>query len=223
MDYALKSFSSSEIPHLIEKAAPFGGRVAQPAVSGSVSLIRKISVENGNLSLELCDEFPLDPRRPVTVQLNYRNISFFLETGEFRIHQERLHGTLPRRIRALGERDSERYVLPLYEQVTLSGRRAERRGSSPEFEARVIDLSPQGLGIVIASPEEDLLKKNDHLWIHTLSGGALVKPLFARVVYVFEKKFLDTCELRAGLRLSTEIPLAQLSELQKRCRLVLEA
>lgn len=225
MDHTLYALPSDEIQSVLEKASLFGGRIAQPSsVAKAHSIIAKIDVvEKGMLLIKLPDEVQIEKSRPVSIKLNYRNISFSLSSNDYSIEGRTIIGHLPKSAKALALRDTERYAFPLDLKVSGIIHRVEKRSSTFNGEIQLIDLSRNGLGILLINAEPQTLVANDHIWIKSLNGQSLSSPIFGRVVYSFERKFKNTIDLKCGISLDSSIPEELFQELQQMCRLVLKA
>lgn len=226
MDNSYISLSSDEILAAIEKASLFGGQVSYPTASRNETLnIERITVDNdGRITMSLNGEIVMEERWPVSVMLNYRDISFQLDPKHYSIQDKTIQGTLPEKARGLRKRHDERYILPQQSSVTTTMYRIEKRGGSLELNLKVLDVSNSGLAVLVQDlKEENVLLKNDHLWVKSINGLQLEQPIFAKVVYVSQRNYKDTIDLKAGLQLQETLPGAVMRELQSLCNLVLTA
>ena len=226
MDHSYISLSSDEIQEAIEKASLFGGKIIYPTASRNETLnIERIAIDkHGHITLNLNGEIVMEEKWPVSVILNYRDISFQLDPKHYSILENTLQGTLPERARGLRKRHDERYVLPLQSNVTTSMYRIEKRGGSLELSLKVLDVSKNGLAVLVQDlKEENVLLQNDHLWLKSINGLQLEQPIFAKVVYISQRNYKDTIDLKAGLLLQDMLPGPVMRELQQMCNLVLTA
>ncbi len=227
MDHSLlKLISSTEIPSLIEKASLFGGKIAQPTPETHIMTnIKSINVEDDSITIKLFEEVTLEKERPVSIKLNYRNVNFQLDSKQYSIEGTTIVGKMPTVAKGLVIRDTERYVMPYNSQIMSSIHRIEKRGGCLSTDVSLIDVSARGMGILIKNAEEeDMLLKNDHIWIKTIHDVKLPEPIFAKVVYTINRKYKDgTLEIKAGVSLEKEIPEEVFRDLQQLCRLVLKA
>jgi hypothetical protein len=221
----LKTITSSEIPSLLEKASLFGGKINQPTPATNIfSPIKSFEVDNGLITIKLFDEIELEKERPVSISLNYRSVSFQLDSKQFCLEGTTLTGPLPTVAKGLVIRDTERYVLPFNSQTMSSIYRIEKRGGTLDVDVTMVDISARGMGLLIKNAEEEMLLKNDHIWIRTINNVKLPEPIFAKVVYAINRKYKDgTLEIKAGISLEKEIPEELFRDLQQLCRLVLTA
>lgn len=222
----LKTIASSEIPSLIEKASLFGGKIAQPTpATNIISPIKSIDIDNGLITIQLTQEITLETDRPVSINLNYRSVNFQLDSKQFSLEGTTLTGPVPTTAKGLVIRDTERYCLPYNSQTMTSIYRIEKRGGTLDLDVTLVDVSARGMGILIKNAEEeDLLLKNDHIWIRTINNVKLPEPIFARVIYTINRKYKDgTLEIKAGISLEKQIPEEVFRDLQQLCRLVLSA
>jgi hypothetical protein len=221
----LKTITSSEIPSLLEKASLFGGKINQPTpATNIISPIKSIDIDNGLITIKLFEEIQLEKERPVSISLNYRSVNFQLDSKQYYFEGTTLTGPLPTVAKGLVIRDTERYVLPFNSQTISSLHRIEKRGGTLDVDVTMVDVSARGMGLLIKNAEEEMLLKNDHLWIRTINNVKLSEPIFAKVVYTLNRKYKDgTLEIKAGISLEKEIPEEVFRDLQQLCRLVLKA
>lgn len=224
MDHTLIALATHEIPSVILKAAVFGGKMAQPSsTKNPSSLISRIDVDEcGVMLIKLMNEVPIEKKRPISIRLNYRNLSFMLASDDYSVEGQTLIGQIPTEAKAIAIRDTERYVFPLDRKVSGLIHRVENRGGILDAEVSLVDVSRNGLGLLISDCEKDAIIANDHIWLRTLNGKTLETPVFGRIVYVYERKFKDTVDLKCGVSLADPLPDEVLMELQQKCRLVLK-
>lgn len=218
MDMSLfKTLEINEIPQIISRAAHFGGVIEQPTLTSSrVTLIKQMTVDNaGLLRIELYDDFESEEERHIKIKLKYRKLFFHLMPGQFRAEGKTLVASLPRDARALAMRDTDRYLIPKESAVLSSIYRTERRGGNCNIQAQLFDVSRQGMAFLIEQIDNEVLVKNDHVWIKTMNGTPLEKPLFGRIVYVSGGK----------IGISLEAPLSEdiFQELQEKSHMVRSA
>lgn len=225
MDHTLYAVPSHEIPSIIEKASIFGGKIAQPSSTlNPSSLITRLDVDSsGVLLIRFHQEIDFEKNRPVNIRLNYRNVTFYLDSQDYSIQGQTLIGQLPREAKAIAIRDTERYVFPLDAKIAAHLHRVEKRGDQLSKSIRLVDVSSRGLGIIISDAEANSLIANDHIWLHSLNDLKLPQAIFGRVIYSFERKFKDTTEVKCGISLENPLPDDVFAELQQLCRLVLKA
>jgi hypothetical protein len=229
MDYSqLKPLHEDEVVPVIKRAMCFGGRLQQMGLEiGATAPIKFIEADpNGGIRLELAEEVELELDRPIWISLAYRQLTFRLEPGQFSTQGNAIHASYPKSAKALDNRITDRYVLPQTYHVKCQLRRTEKRSSDSDLLVKIVDLSLSGLGISLSgiSAEEEVLVKNDHVWIQTINQHVLENPIFGRVVYVSERKYKDgSLELRVGIALNAGLPKGIFDELSDLCLLVLTA
>jgi hypothetical protein len=224
MDQTLHQLPSHEIPTIIKKASVFGGKVVQAnSRKNTSSPIDLIDVDtSGLIFIKLHEKLESEKGRPVSIKLNYRNVSFFLSSEDYFIEGHNLIGKLPQAAKAIATRGNERYAFALNSNITTSFHRVEKRNGSFDAEARLVDISKQGMGIILPDAQAQSLVTNDHIWIKSLNGLPLSKAILAIVVYTFERKYKNSSDLKLGVALNESIPEEIFAELQKLCRLVLK-
>jgi hypothetical protein len=152
--------------------------------------------------------FILDQDLPLYVKLDYRTSVFKVET--FRLSQESVHFSFPKEMKTEELRGHARHTFPpnLDKFVHL---RSAMTGSpfepGNEMRARAIDVSREGLGLLLSENNRSYLKNNRLLWITRLDEDALEYPLLCEVVYInndIDLRYLvrKQRELKVGLKLS---------------------
>lgn len=224
MDQNLKHIISDEIPSLIEKASLFGGRVVQlnPEIRLESEIKSVKFCQSGTITMELAENIPFEEDRPLSISFSYRNLSYYLTSGQFSIQGNILTTGRPMEARALQVREHERYVLPLDQKIMTSIYRIERRGSVCDLDAQIVDVSENGMGIILHNTNEQAIISNDHIWIKTIHHVTLEQPIFGKVVFVMHRRYKNgVIDIRVGISLETAIPGLVFSELKDLCRLVL--
>jgi hypothetical protein len=227
MDLSLmKSLEPREISHVIEKAMLFGGKVMQQgAIHNHQSYVTRIEISaDGKILLTIQQNHSLDRTGPIIVNLAYRNLVFRANANQFEIVGNLIICTPPKEAKALSLRDGERFILPHHSGISAFIHRIEKRHSLNDLEARIIDISKRGLGLHLQGIPEGAFCKYDHLWIKKMYHHNLETPLFGRIQYVAERKFLNNRgDLRIGLALDKELPENVFQELIKMSGLILSA
>ncbi len=86
-----------------------------------------------------------------------------------------------------------------------------KRESGSELQVRALDISEQGLGLLVSEQNRSFLKNNRILWITRLQNDILEYPVLAEVVYLnseVDARYLHRKqkELKVGLKLSGSFP-----------------
>jgi hypothetical protein len=226
MDQTLRPVEEREIPRIIEKAALFGGKIAQSNPTSTIEIIiKRVDVDvYGTMTIKLLEEAQLERKRAISIVFNYRSLVFYLDSTQYVVKGDTIIADLPRGAKAIALRNDERYVLPLNSQVTGHVQRIEKRLETCPLDIKLVDVSQKGLGLIISNSMERSLLPNDHVWIKSIDNIPLKKPLFGRIVYTMIKKYKDhTIDIRAGVTLEEAIPDEVFTEIQKKCRLILTA
>jgi hypothetical protein len=222
----LRNLGSDEIPLVLEKASLFGGNIAQPTLNSKIiSIIRRIELNhNGTMTMKLFDQIPLENDRHISINLNYRNIHFHIDPKSFQYEGDNLIMHIPREARAHAQRHTESYVIPLNEKIPVDIYRIEKRGANGNLVASIVDVSQNGLGLLISNADEDAIVDNDHIWIKSIHGTELETPIFGRIVYVKHRRYKDNShDTKLGISLDSNIPVEIFRKLQVMCKLVLTA
>lgn len=217
MDLSLmKSVESDELPTLIEKASHYGGRLTQPNLEPLQTDILKMEIRpDGRLLIQMTEPVPLEENRGLLIDLNYRDLFFRLNPGQFFIQHNVIYATMPDTARALVKRSAERYLLSRDLLVRSSLQRIEVRERERDLRAEIIDVSSSGLALYFGELREGTLVNNDHVWIKEIHDLRLSEPLFGKVVYVTHE--------RTGIALDQEMPDELLEYLKKLSKTVLSA
>lgn len=221
MEYALKPLSLSEIPYVIRDASPFGGKIeASFDFFTSLRIVEMTCDSRGFVFMKLAQK--LTEKVPLFVKLNYRNLMFKIFPEQYSIEGDVLVTSIPQAAKALDRRPDERFVMPLNSEILCHMNRIEKRGISFEDNARIIDVSEKGLGILITNASSELILAHDHVWIKKLNKFELEEPLFGRIVYSNERKYKDgIIDIKAGISLNAPIPRAAMLHLRCFSHLVL--
>lgn len=227
----LKRLERVQIITAIEKAALFGGDIWQtiPGVPGR-QLLRIVQIQNDikidKVILRANLPVSVDPRYPIFIRLNYRNVIFRLEPREFRVNGDKITCEYPAEARALEERNGDRYVLPFDAQISMSVRRVEKtiKEMTYDMELRIIDVSNKGFGILISSHNRDYFRKNDFFWLKSIDQKPLRHHILGSVCYVAPKGYyLKKGDVRVGLSLKMPLEKEVFEYLKKKCLIVLSA
>lgn len=209
----MKALEVEEIPTIIKNAIHFGGKLSQPNLKEEVSsIIKSIHLnQEGQLVLELQDELPLQKDRPITIELNYRDLFFRVKGHQFKVSHNKIITSIPQEARALPRRECDRYSPPENHIISAAIHRAEKRDRSSHLTGKVVDISQSGLGLDFSELREGTLMQYDHIWIRELNNSPLNKPLFGRIVYVTDSK--------VGIAFDSLIPDERFQELQEICQM----
>jgi hypothetical protein len=224
--------SRVQIITVIEKAALFGGDIwqSQPGKVGRhiahvIQIVNDLKFDR--VTLRMPSIVNVSPDEPLYVRLNYRNLIFRLQPGEFKVNGDKISCLYPGEARALEERKGgDRYVLPFNSDISLSVKRMERtmREMTYEMELRIIDVSEKGFGILISGHNREYFRKNDHFWLKAVDHKSLRTPILGSVCYVAPKGYyLKRGDVRVGLSLSIPLSRDTFDYLKKKCLVVLSA
>lgn len=219
-----------DIKAAIHRGVVFGGEIWQmndlgerdvfPVILGQYDEVHNlIHLKTGSLNL-------VSENYPIFIRLRYRTILFKLETREFKVFGDHLVCTLPKDVKALAMRTTERYVLPFDLDMSLSIKRFARslKESSPGLEVRMIDVSEHGIGVLISGMNKDFLRPYDHFWIKAIDQRSLGRDIFGTVLYVDPKGAMSKRrDVRVGLSLSAPLSVETFSRLKNKCRIILSA
>lgn len=214
----------------IERAASFGGDVWQNGENQKRTVFQfdhiEFASDHDSIILKTNSLYQLNQNLPIFIRLRYRNILFRLDPHEFHIIGDKLVFSIPKDVKALAVRDSERYVLPFNLDVSLSIHRFARsiKEVTPGLEVRIIDVSEFGIGILISGANKDFLRPYDHFCIKAIEQKSLYRDIFGTVLYVAPKSYFPKRQdVRVGLSLSTPLNWNTYCNLKRKCRIILSA
>src|SRR5690606_38202714 len=115
MDRTYINVPLSEILPTLNKASLFGGKISHPTAShNEVFNISKIDIDTyGTMFIKVNELCEFERKWPVSIMLNYRDITSQLEPDQYSVEGNVIVGQLPQKMRALPVRDCERYVLTI--------------------------------------------------------------------------------------------------------------
>ena len=152
-------------------------------------------------------QFKLDAHLPIYVKLDYRSSVF--KVTEFREIFNSLHFSFPKEMKTMELRDTTRYHFSADFEKTISLRPTLSgvREAGDDLEVRIMDISRQGMGLMVSEKNRIFLKNNRILWITKLGGRDLDYPLLAEVLYIsngFEEKTLHRTHqvMKVGVKFS---------------------
>lgn len=155
--------------------------------------------------------FKIDQELCLYVKLDYRSSVF--KVIDYRQSGNSIHFAFPLEVKTLELRLSPRHqFLPNEDRVvsvrpSLTG----KKDQGAELNFRALDISSQGLGLMVSEHNRSFLKNNRILWITKLGERELSHPFLAEVVYInseLEPRFQlrKQKNLKVGLKISGEIP-----------------
>ena len=209
----------------IERGASFGGDIWQVGAEQKRTVFHFIQLEfdsfHEKIILKSTSLSQVEQGYPIFIRLHYRNIVFRLEREQFQVIGNKLICSIPKEVRALAMRPTDRYVLPFDLDMSISIQRFARsiKEMTPGLEVRLIDVSESGIGIMISGSNKDFLRPCDHFWIKEIDHKTLDRDIFGTVLYVTPKKQ----DVRVGLSLSVPLNWNVFSRLKNKCRIILSA
>jgi hypothetical protein len=209
----------------IERGASFGGDIWQVGAEQKRTVFHFIQLEfdsfHEKIILKSTSLSQVEQGYPIFIRLHYRNIVFRLEREQFQVIGNKLICSIPKEVRALAMRPTDRYVLPFDLDMSISIQRFAHsiKEMTPGLEVRLIDVSESGIGIMISGSNKDFLRPCDHFWIKEIDHKTLDRDIFGTVLYVTPKKQ----DVRVGLSLSVPLNWNVFSGLKNKCRIILSA
>ena len=219
-----------QILSALERGVSFGGDIWQTRSESHRDVFQivqtQVDLVNEKIILRTNSIAQVSQGFTIFVRLRYRNIIFMLEAHEFNVVADKLICSIPKDVKALPVRSTERYVMPFELDVSVSIKKFTRtlKDISPEIEVRMVDVSESGIGILMSGVNRDFLKPCDHFWIKAIDHEKLTRDIFGTVLYVVPKgSGLKKQDVRIGLSLSTALNWNTFCSLKKKCRIILSA
>lgn len=156
--------------------------------------------------------YHLDSQLPIYVKLGYRTSVF--KVTHFRQGTNSLTFPFPDLIKTQELRGVPRHTFRPTQEKYVMLRSSTPHGqleSGSELKVRAMDISPQGLGLIVSEQNRNFLKNNRFLWITGLQDTNFSQPLLAEVVYInseVDPKFVTRKQklLKVGLKVSDFFP-----------------
>jgi hypothetical protein len=155
--------------------------------------------------------FEVDYNTALYVKLDYHTSVF--KVTDFRRGPTSIHFSFPKEIKTQELRLFPRQqFLPNQERhVSLRPAATTTRDSGNDLQARVLDISESGVGLIVSETNRFYLKNNRILWLNKLGETPLDYPIICEVVYInteVDSKFQTRKqkELKVGLKLSSAFP-----------------
>lgn len=154
----------------------------------------------------------IDPQLPIYVKLGYRTSVF--KVSEYRPGQNAIHFSFPVEIKTQELRGKSRHQFSPGDDRSVVMKPSLtnlNRDSGHELKVRVMDVTQNGMGLIVSEHNRSFLKNNRILWITQLQGTQLTYPILAEVVYInneIDAKFQNRKqkELKVGVKLSENFP-----------------
>lgn len=158
------------------------------------------------------NKFSINPQLPLYVKLEYRQTIFKLT--QFQLGPFGVHFPFPSTIKSKELRGVDRFTFTGPDDKFVCLRptlNSQPHDSGSEIQVRLMDVSPEGVGMMISENNRSFLKNNKFLWLSEMAGHKLYDPILAEVVYMtgeIDNKFYKRKqkELKVGLKLSTSFP-----------------
>ncbi len=181
----------------------------------------------GTLIIECKDVIEINNGNVLFVKLNYRSIIFRLDPGQYVCDGQFIFCSLPKVIMGLEKRPGgDRFVMPTLADVSISLKKMERYFGEITFqlELRVIDVSEQGLGIIVTSSNKHILKHHDRFNIYSIDNRPLNRPIAGVICYVQSKgEGVKRGDVRMGLKLNSRFDSETFTYLKKKGHRILFA
>lgn len=114
---------------------------------------------NKAIVFETSEDFLFNPKLPVYVRINHRDLIFKLSARSFVISGNKLACSYPTMAKAVDKRGVVRIPLPESRRDTTAV--LKPLGPSTELRVRLIDISKTGLGIAISDMNREYLLRNE--------------------------------------------------------------
>jgi hypothetical protein len=226
----LKYLDPSTFTELFLIATDYGGWCWQTSqdkkqLNQIGSVIYKESL--GTLIIQCKELIDINIENTLFVKLNYRSLIFRLDPGQYLCNGTFIICSLPKMVMGLDKRlGGDRFVMPGPADVSLSLKKMERYFGEITFqlELRVIDVSEQGIGIMVTSLNKHILKHHDRFNIYSIDNRPLDRPIAGVICYVQSKgEGMKRGDVRMGLKLNSRFDSETFSYLKKKGQRILLA
>lgn len=153
----------------------------------------------------------LDSSRSFFIKLDYKGSIFKVDS--YKIEKNLVRFSFPKLIKTLELRGYKRYCLdPKNENlVCLKVSRTETKELSTEFFIRVLDISYNGLGLLISDLNHSFLNQHKSVLITQIGSNKLSQPIKGEVLYLSDDFDSSYCkrkyrQKKFGLKLFSYIP-----------------
>jgi hypothetical protein len=200
-----------EILRILQKSANFQGNLIWQSDASVKSVIPIHHFEIDFVSREVVinfdtQKFKIKHHLPLYVKLDYKTTVF--KVTEYNSNHQSVTFIFPKEIKTLELRSSTRYPVAQKDfSVALRPNLNGLRDVLPELKLSVLDVSENGLGLIVSEQNRSFLKNNRILWVTELGGHRLDHPVLGEVAYI--NNDLDSRlqtrkikELKVGLKLS---------------------
>ncbi len=202
-----------EILRILQKAASLQENILWQSHALGKSIIPVQFIEIDFIARELVVNFSskhhkIDEDLPLYVKLNFRTSVF--KILKFRQNQDSLYFPFPDLIKTIELREFPRHVFRAVQEKYVTLRATQNDVSidtGNELKVRAMDISVQGLGLVVSEQNRSFFKNNRILWITGLQEMRLVHPVLAEVVYINSEvdpqyQIKKQKSLKVGLKIS---------------------
>jgi hypothetical protein len=157
------------------------------------------------------NSFVVNENCPLYVKLDYRTSVF--KVDDFRQLGNTVQFTFPQLIKTQELRDKPRHLFKPA-QDRFGG---VKSFSGSELKVRIMDISQQGLGLIVSEQNRTFFKNNKILWITSLQGEPLDNPILGEVIYInseVDPKFQmrKQKDIKVGIRLSDKFLAENLNQ-----------
>ncbi|HXH73958.1 MAG TPA: hypothetical protein VNJ08_03280 [Bacteriovoracaceae bacterium] len=137
---------------------------------------------NKAIVIEASTDFEFNPKHPIFVRINFRDLIFKLAARSFVISGNKLACPYPNLAKAVDKRGVERIPLPEYRETTVVLR--PLGASAAEVRVNLLDISKNGLGISISDKNRDYLLRNEQFQLMCINDIPLAGDHKAEIRYV---------------------------------------
>lgn len=208
-----------EILRILQKSCALQENILWQTTIEGKTIIRPQHIEIDFVSRGLTVYFDgfkymVDTAMPLFVKLEHHNSVFKVPT--FQLRQHSIHFPFPQLLKTVDQRSNPRYTLDQMKDnfATLRPTRTPLAHEvANEIRVRLVDVSINGLGVMIYDSNRPFLKNNRFLWVMEMNSIRLEQPSLAEVAYIsseldshYQKRGHQK-ELKVGLKLSGEFPM----------------
>jgi hypothetical protein len=131
--------------------------------------------------------FDFDPAFPVYINLNYKNLIFKLNPGEFRVFKNQLSCVYPKEAKAIECRNYDRTNLPKKTSLHLILRTLSA-ATALDIKVSIENVSEVGLGLKVSRLNQDYFTRNSAFKIIKVCGRNHLEECILMVKHISEKE-----------------------------------
>lgn len=213
MEHYRSSSEYREILRILQKSTSDQDNILWQSQSTGKTIVPVQYLEIDFISREVMVNFSsehhrLDPELPLYVKLDYRGTVF--KINNFRQNLNSINFSFPEVIKTQELRGKPRHTFKAAQDKFVKLKSTMSSGAidgGSELNVRALDISENGLGLIVSEQNRNFLKNNRILWVTGLENMNLPNAVLAEVIYInseVEPQFQIKKQksLKVGLKIS---------------------